>query len=182
MAIVIGCIAVLLIWAIYIYNALIKLKNQAQEGWSGIDVQLRRRHNLIPNLIETVKAYAGHEKSVFNEVTELRSQIGKAQQMSDKSHLESALTLGLGKLIAVAENYPDLKANENFQQLQKELASIEDQIQLARRYYNGTVRNFNTMIESFPQVLIARAMAFVPFEYFEIEDDKEREVPQVKFN
>ena len=182
MTILLIIIIALLFWAVYIYNTLVRLKNQVKEGWSGIDVQLKRRHNLIPNLIETVQGYAGHESSVFKEVTELRAKVGQAKDINEKSELESALSIGLGKLIAIAENYPDLKANENFIQLQHELANIEDQIQLARRYYNGTAREYNTMIESVPQVIIAKAFNFTHFDYFEIEDEKEREVPKVDLN
>jgi LemA protein len=182
MAIIVALIAVALVWGVYIYNSLIKQKNQVKEGWSGIDVQLKRRHNLIPNLVETVKAYAGHESKVFEEVAELRSKVGKAKEIGEKGELESMLGLGLGRLIAVAENYPELKANENFIQLQQELTNIEDQIQLARRYYNGTAREYNTSIEVFPQVIIANFFKFGPFDYFQIENEQEREVPKADFS
>lgn len=175
------CVAVFF-WAISIYNTLVRQRNQVKEGWSGIDVQLKRRHNLIPNLVDTVKAYATHESSVFTEVTELRNKIEQTDSIEEKGKLESALSLGLGKLIAIAENYPDLKANENFMQLQQELSNIEDQIQLARRYYNGMTRDYNTSIESFPQVIIANVFHFEPFDFFEIENEKERAVPKVDFN
>ncbi|WP_367608186.1 LemA family protein [Legionella sp. W05-934-2] len=174
-------IAILVAYAIFVYNKMIMQRNQVKEGWSGIDVQLKRRHNLIPNLVETVQGYAGHEKSVFQEVTELRSQIQSTHDINEKGKLESALSLGLEKLIAVAENYPDLKANENFIHLQQELSQIEDQIQMARRYYNGAARDYNTTIESFPQVIIANFFGFGHYDYFEIEDDLEKEVPKVSF-
>ena len=170
------------VYAISVYNALIRLKNQVQEGWSGIDVQLKRRYNLIPNLIEAVKGYQKHESSVFEDVTKLRTEAMGANGAAQKGMLESALTAGLGRLLAVAENYPDLKASANFIELQKELANTEDQIQLARRYYNGTVREFNTKIQSFPQNLFANALGFKAFEYFELDSEKEREVPKVDFS
>ncbi|VEG90617.1 LemA family protein [Legionella spiritensis] len=183
MAIIIFVLIVaLLLWVVYIYNTLVKQRNHVREGWSGIDVQLKRRHNLIPNLVESVKAYAGHESSVFEEVAEIRSKIGQVKDIAEQGKLETQLSLGLGKLIAIAENYPDLKASENFMQLQQELSNIEDQIQLARRYYNGTARDYNTTIESFPQILIANFFKFEPFDYFEIDNDKEREVPKVDFS
>ena len=174
-------IVVLFIWAICIYNALIKQKNQVQEAWSDIDIQLKRRYDLIPNLIETVKGYASHESNVFEQVTDLRTKIGKTESISEKGQLNSALTSSLAQLIAIAENYPNLKANENFMQLQQELSTIEDQIQMARRYYNGTTRNYNTSLQSVPQVFIANIFKFIPFEYFQIEQTQEREVPHVDF-
>lgn len=181
MTILLVILAVIAVYAIFVYNKMVMQRNQVKEGWSGIDVQLKRRHNLIPNLVETVQGYAGHEKSVFKEVTDLRSQVRATNDINKKGKLESALSLGLGKLIAIAENYPDLKANENFIHLQQELSQIEDQIQLARRYYNGTARDYNTTIESFPQVIIANLFGFGHFDYFEIEDDMEKEVPKVSF-
>lgn len=174
------CLAALL-WAIYTYNTLIQQKNQVKEGWSGIDVQLKRRYNLIPNLVDTVKGYASHESNVFREVTELRTKTEQTNDIHDKAQLESALSLGLAKLIAIAENYPNLKANENFIQLQQELSNIEDQIQLARRYYNGTARDYNTTIESFPQMIIANLFRFGPFDYFAVDNETERELPRVDF-
>ncbi len=175
------CLAVVL-WGIYIYNTLVKQRNQVREGWSGIDVQLKRRHNLIPNLVDTVKAYAGHEARVFEDVTALRTRINDTKNIGEKAQLESALSLGLSKLIAIAENYPDLKANENFIHLQQALSNIEDQIQMARRYYNGAARDYNTSIESFPQIIIANAFKYKAFDYFELDEQIEREVPKVAFN
>ena len=169
-------------YAIYAYNALVKNKNMVEEGWSGIETQLKRRANLIPNLIETVKGYASHEKSTLEEVTNLRTAAMGADTVEKRAQQEGLLTAALGKLFAVAEAYPDLKANQNFLSLQDELSQVEDQIQLARRYYNGTVRNFNIMIESFPSNFIANSFDFRKAEFFEIEDDADRAVPEVSFN
>ena len=143
-------IAALVAWFIGIYNKLIKQRNMKDEGWSGIDVQLKRRSNLIPNLLDSVKGYMGHERSIMEKVTELRTQAMNASSAESKIAAESALSRTLVKLFAVAESYPDLKANQNFIDLQKQLAEIEDEIQMARRYYNGTVRNLNVGIETFP--------------------------------
>ena len=173
-----GLLGVLLI---VLYNRLVRLRNMVREGWSGIDVQLKRRANLIPNLVETVKGYMGHERDLLEKVTELRSRSMQAGDLGEKQRVESALTGGLARLFAVAEGYPELKANQNFQDLQKQLSDVEDQIQLARRYYNGTVRNFNTAIESFPGNLVAGWFAFQPAEFFEIEEPADRAVPDVKF-
>jgi LemA protein len=155
----------------------------SEEAWSGIDVQLKRRADLVPNLIETVKGYAAHERGVLEEVTELRT---KAQavppgDVEARAKAESALSLGLGRLLAVAENYPDLKASANFLELQRELANIESEIQMSRRYYNGAVRNLNTMVESVPSNLVANQFKFEKREYFEIVEPGDRAVPQVTF-
>jgi LemA protein len=179
--ILLGLVVVLFLGAVAIYNRLVTNKNMVAEGWSGIDVQLKRRANLIPNLIEAVKGYMGHERGVLEKVTELRQQSLAAQGVGDKARVEGALGAALGNLFAVAENYPDLKASQNFMELQKSLADIEDQIQLARRYYNGTARNFNILIQSFPSNMVAGAFHFTPVEYFEIEDAAERAVPKVSF-
>jgi LemA protein len=179
--IILGLVAVLLLWAVTLYNKLVTNKNLVAEGWSGIDVQLKRRNDLIPNLIETVKGYMGHERGVLEQVTELRTKSQAAQGVADKAQVEGALGAALGKLFAVAENYPDLKASQNFIELQRSLADIEDQIQLARRYYNGAARNFNILIQSFPSNLIASTFQFTTVEYFEIEDAAERAVPKVSF-
>ncbi|HSO20154.1 MAG TPA: LemA family protein [Desulfosarcina sp.] len=166
---------------IVLYNRLVLLRNMVREGWSGIDVQLKRRANLIPNLVETVKGYMGHERDLLQKVTELRSQSMQAGGVGEQQRVENALSGGLARLFAVAEGYPDLKANQNFQDLQVQLSAIEDQIQLARRYYNGTVRNLNIAIESFPGNLVAGWFAFQPAEFFEIEDAADRAVPKVGF-
>ena len=179
--IILAVVAVLLLGAVVIYNKLVTNKNLVAEGWSGIDVQLKRRNDLIPNLIETVKGYMGHERGVLEKVTELRAQSLSAQGVGDKARVEGALGAALANLFAVAENYPDLKASQNFMELQKSLADIEDQIQLARRYYNGTARNYNILIQSFPSNLVADTFKFTPVEYFEIEEAAERAVPKVAF-
>jgi len=179
--ILLGVVVVLLLGAVTIYNKLVTNKNLVAEGWSGIDVQLKRRNDLIPNLIETVKGYMGHERGVLDQVTELRTKSQAAQSVGDKAKVEGAMGAALANLFAVAENYPDLKASQNFMDLQKSLADIEDQVQLARRYYNGTARNFNILIQSFPSNLMASAFGFTTVEYFEIEDAAERAVPKVAF-
>lgn len=179
--VIVVIIVLLLIWAIGIYNSLIRLRNQVKEGWSGIDVQLKRRHDLIPNLVESVKGYQQHEKSTFEEVTNLRNQAMQAQGIEGKAKAESALSLGLGKLFAVAENYPDLKASANFIDLQKNLAEIEDNLQNARRYYNATVRDFNIKVQSFPDNVVANAFHFESEPFFELDGDAEKAVPKVTF-
>jgi len=179
--VVLGLLVGVVVWAVAAYNKLVRYRNMKEEGWSGIDVQLKRRSDLVPNLLETVKGYMKHEKEVLQGVTELRSRAKAAKGPTEKMKAESAFGLGLGRLLAVAESYPDLKANVNFLELQKELEEIEDNLQMARRYYNGTVRNLNTAIEVFPSSIIARKFQFSPGEYFEIEDAKDREVPVVSF-
>lgn len=174
-------LALIVFYFIFTFNRLIRLKNLTQEGWSGIDVQLKRRTNLIPNLVETVKGYMGHERGVLEKVTELRHLSLSSTTLQERETNENMLTNALRQLFAVAENYPDLKASQNFIQLQQSLAATEDQIQLARRYYNGTVRDFNIVIQSFPSNMVAKVFHFAPAQFFEIEDTKEREVPSVKF-
>jgi LemA protein len=176
-----GLILLTLASAVVLYNRLVKNQNLVQEGWSGIDVQLKRRADLIPNLIETVKGYMGHERQVLERVTELRTQSLKAASPGEKGRVEGLLTSALGNLFAVAENYPDLKASQNFMELQRALGEVEDQIQLARRYYNGAARNMNIMVDSFPSNLVARAFNFQRVEYFELEDKGDRAVPRVSF-
>ncbi|MFN3171998.1 MAG: LemA family protein [Hyphomicrobiales bacterium] len=171
-------------YAIVIYNALVKSRQMVREGWSGISVQLQRRSDLIPNLLETVKGYMGHEKEVLENVTALRA---RAQAVGDdhpaeRAGVESLLGAALGKLIAVAEAYPDLKASSNFQEFQEALEETEDKLQLARRYYNGAVRGFNTQVEQFPSNLVANNFGFQQAEYFELEDPADRAAPQVSFS
>ncbi|MGQ9688001.1 MAG: LemA family protein [Desulfobaccales bacterium] len=163
------------------YNRLVRSRQMAQEGLSGIDVQLKRRADLIPNLLETVKGYMGHEREVLEKVTELRAKSLQAGTVAEKGQVEGLLSRALGNLFAVAENYPDLKASQNFMELQKSLADIEEQIQLSRRYYNGAVRNLNILVDSFPSNIVARMFAFAPMEYFELEDQADRAVPKVSF-
>lgn len=181
LVVMVGAAGLLVLLVIVLYNRLVRLRNMVEEGWSGIDVQLKRRANLIPNLVETVKGYMGHERELLQQVTELRAQSMHAGDRGAKQRAENALTGGLARLFAVAENYPDLKANQNFQDLQGQLAEIEDQIQLARRYYNGTVRNLNIAVESFPGNLVADRFGFQPAEFFEIDDPADRSVPKVGF-
>jgi LemA protein len=172
---------ILTIWTIAIYNKLVTNRNMADEGWSSIDVQLKRRADLIPNLIQTVKAYMKHEEGLLSRISELRSKSIAARQVSDQSRAETELSRSLGQLFAIAENYPDLKANQNFLQLQNQLSELEDHIQMARRYYNGSVRNYNIQVESFPDMIIASAFKFRKKDYFELENPSDREVPRVDF-
>ena len=167
-----------LVWA---YNGLVSNKNLVAEGWSGIDVQLRRRADLIPNLIETVKGYAAHEDGLFRDIAELRAKSISGGSVGEQSAVGQAMSAALGKLFAVAEAYPELKADANFRDLQDKLSGIEDEIQMSRRYYNGAVRNLNTMIESFPTNFIANQFKFTKAEFFEIGDAAAREVPKVEF-
>jgi LemA protein len=181
--IVLAIAAALVVYVIYIYNRLVATRQMSEEAWSGIDVQLKRRADLVPNLIETVKGYASHERGVFEEVTELRTraQAVPPGDVEARAKAESALSFGLGRLLAVAENYPDLKASANFLELQQELGNLESEIQMARRYYNGAVRNLNTMVESFPSNFVANQFRFEKREYFEIEEPGDRAVPKVTF-
>ncbi|MBW3096967.1 LemA family protein [Pseudohoeflea coraliihabitans] len=173
----------IVLYAIYLYNTLVKLRQMAAEGWSGIDVQLKRRADLIPNLLESVKGYMQHEKEVLENVTRARAQVMAAQNGSpgQRAAAENILSGALGRLMAVAENYPDLKASQNFLEFQRALEETENEISLARRYYNGAARNLNIAAEAFPSVLIARQFGFDKVEYFEIEDTSDRATPQVSF-
>ena len=169
-------------YLVYAYNALVKNKNLVAEGWSGIDVQLRRRADLIPNLVETVKGYASHEDKLFRDIAELRAKSISGGTVTEQSQVSQAMSGMLGRLFAIAEAYPELKADANFRDLQDKLSGVEDEIQLSRRYYNGAVRNFNTMIESFPTNVISGFFQFVKAEFFEIGDQAARQVPKVEFN
>ncbi len=180
--IVVVCLAaVAVIWLIALYNGLVQLKVRADSAWSDIDVQLKRRHDLIPNLVETVKGYAGHERSTFDEVTRLRTQAMQATSPGERAQAEDMLTQALKSLFAVAENYPQLRASEQFTQLQSSLSAIEEAIQNARRYYNAVVRDFNTRIAQFPANLLAGMFGFKPREFFEVGAAEEREPVAVKF-
>lgn len=182
-ALIIGAVLLLLaFYAIGIYNRLVKGKNLVAEGWSGIDVQLKKRYDLIPNLVETVKGYAAHEKETFENVTRARTAAQQATTVEAHQAAENKLNNALMNLFAVAERYPDLKANTNFLDLQTALGQIEGDIEKARRYYNGTVREQNTLIESFPSNLIANAFGFVRSVFFELEDQAQKQAPQVKFS
>ncbi len=178
-------ITVLIIgWVVFTHNRLITLKNRAKEAWSDIDVQLKRRYDLIPNLVETVKGYAVHEKEVFEKVTEARARAISAEKAGHPNEIaeaENFLAETLKTLFAVAEAYPDLKASTNFLELQRELRDTEDKIQAARRFYNGNVRDLNIMIESFPANLVANLFGFKKMEFFEIAEAAEREVPKASF-
>jgi len=167
-------------WLVLVYNGLIRGKNRVDEAWSDIDVQTKRRYDLIPNLVETVKAYAGHENAVFTKVTEARANAMGAQGVDAKGKAENALSQTLKSLFAIAENYPDLKASQNFAKLQDELADTENKIQASRRFYNGNVRDFNTQIQMFPTNMIAGMLGFKSYEFFQA-DEAEREAVQVKF-
>ena len=168
--ILVGVVVVLLVWAVLDYNRLVTLRNRADNGWSQIDVQLRRRYDLIPNLIETVKGYAAHEREVFEKVTEARTQAMGASGVQDKANAENVVTAGLGRLIAVAENYPELKANQNFLALQEELVGTESKIAYARQFYNDQVARLNTLIQKFPANVIAGLGHFEPKPFFEIDE------------
>lgn len=181
LSIVLIIAVVLVIVVIFLYNKLVALRNRSQEAWSDIDVQLKRRYDLIPNLVETVKGYATHEREVFEKVTEARTKAMGAQTMKEHTEAENFLTQTLKSLFAVAENYPQLRASENFLELQREIRDAEDKIQAARRFYNGNVRDLNIVIESFPSNIIARLFNFRKMEFFEIEEVGEKEVPKVAF-
>ena len=171
------------IYAVIIYNGLVKARQIVREAWSGIDVQLKRRADLVPNLIETVKGYAKHEKDTFTEVIEMRNraQTVAAGDVAGRAQAEGMLGAALGKLFALAEDYPDLKANENFSELQNSLEELESEIQMSRRYYNGAARDLNVRVESFPSNLVANTFKFNQADYFEIQDAADRAVPKVDF-
>lgn len=174
-------IAVIIIFAIAIYNKLVRGRIRVKEAWSDIDVQLKRRLNLIPNLVETVKGYQTHEQETLAKVTEARTNAINAASVAERSQAEQALGAAAFNLLAVAENYPDLKASTNFLELQRELRDTEDKIQAARRFYNGLVRDYNISLGVFPNNLFASALGFTAEDYFELEDDAAREPVQVKF-
>ncbi len=186
MVIVIIVVVVLILLAGFYYvakrNGIIASRNRVDESWSGIDVQLKRRHDLVPNLVETVKGYATHESSVFEKVTQARAESMSAQSVEDTASAETKLTGALTDLRAVAEQYPNLKATENFQQLSRQLSELEDEIQAARRIYNSNVQSYNTDIQQFPGSMIANQSGFTAREYFEIEDKSEREPVAVSFD
>lgn len=173
-------VAVLALAVIGIYNGLIRLKNRVDEAWSDIDVQLKRRYDLIPNLINTVKGYASHEKELLEKITQARATAMGAQTPGEKQDAENALSGTLKSLFAVSENYPDLKANQNFLELQRELTDTEDKIQASRRFYNGNVRDFNTKIQTFPTNLLAGMLNFTKREFF-AADESEKENVTVQF-
>ena len=175
-----GIIALLVLYVIAIYNKLVRQRTMAEEGWSGVDVQLKKRANLIPNLVETVKGYASHEQSVFEDLANARAASLGANSVKDQAQAETLMGGVLGRLMAVAEAYPDLKADQRFGDLQRELSELEQAIEMARRYYNGTVRDLNVTIDSFPSNLIAGQFKFEKKEFFEI-DEAARALPEVSF-
>jgi LemA protein len=182
--IVIGLVVLLVLWYILTSNSLIRARNKVDEAWSGIDVQLKRRHDLIPNLVETVKGYAAHERETLTRVTDARAQAMAAQSAppEQRAQAESGLSQALGGIRAVAEQYPQLRATENFQRLQAQIAETEDEIQASRRIYNSNVQIYNTRIQIFPNSLVAARGDFHAREFFEIEIAAERDVPQVSFS
>jgi LemA protein len=180
---ILAILVVVALYAGFIYNGLVKSRQMTEEAWSGIDVQLKRRADLIPNLIETVKGYAAHEKATFEEVVELRNraQAVPAGDVAGRAAAEGLLGQALGKIVALAEAYPELKANENFMELHRSLDTIEGEIQMSRRYYNGAARDLNVKVDSFPSNMVARQFGFSKAGYFEIANDADRAVPSVKF-
>ena len=176
-----GALALVILWVILTYNGLVRLRNRTKEAWADIDVQLKRRYNLIPNLVETVKGYASHERELFEKVTEARARAMGATDVKEKGAAENALSQTLKSLFAVSESYPDLKASQNFLELQRELRDTEDKIQAARRFYNANVRDLSIKIESFPANLIASTLGFAKMELFELTEAVERATPTVKF-
>lgn len=175
---ILALIVLLLVGTVWIYNRLVRNRNVVNEAWAGIDVQLQKRSELVPNLVETVKGYAKHESSVFEDVAHIRSTSETA--IDARAKQETALSRSLGRLFALAEEYPDLKASAGFQQLHKNLVEIEDHLQYARRYYNGAVRNNNNLVESFPSNVVANIFKFMQAEFFEIELASQRTAPDVE--
>lgn len=178
--VIVVLLAALSVWVIVAFNRLVRARNLMREGWSGIDVQLRRRRNLIPSLVETVKAYGRHEKQLLAEIAERRGEVPRPERLSETQDRENVLTDQLKRLFALAEAYPELKADTNYLELQNLLTEIEDQIQMARRYYNGAVRNYNIRAESFPGNLVAKLLGFRQGEFFQVETATERAAPKVE--
>lgn len=174
-------LAIVIIAVIVLFNRLVRTRQMANEAWSGIDVQLKRRAELVPNLVETVKGYAAHERGVLEEVVKLRGQAGALARddIAGRAQAEGALSAALGKLMALAESYPDLKASANFLELQQQLSTLENELQMARRYYNGAARNQNVLVQSFPSNIVAGLFGFRERPFFELSSEAERAVPQV---
>jgi len=179
--IALGLLALAAVYAVGIYNGLVALRNRSESSWSDIDVQLKRRYELIPNLVETVKGYAGHERATLESVVAARGKAMQASGTEARGAAENGLTQALRQLFALAESYPELKANQNFLELQRDLGAIEDAIQNARRYFNAVVRDLNTKVEAFPSNLVAGAFGFVKRDYFELDSEAERSAPTVRF-
>ena len=177
--VILAVIILIALYFIYIYNGFVSLKAAIDAAWSDIEVQLKRRHDLIPALVETVKGYQKYEKSTLEDIIKARSMSLNASSIEEKAKAEGELSHALSKLFALAEAYPDLKANTTFLKLQNELSNIEEALQNARRYYNAVVRDYNAKIESFPDLIIAKKFNFTPREYFELEDEKEKEMPKI---
>ena len=180
--VLIGILIVVGAWVVGIYNGLVRLRNQVKEAWAQVDVQLKRRYDLIPNLLETVKGYMQHERDTLEAVTQARAAVAGASGMAQRGDAEGGLTAALGRLFAVAESYPDLKANQNFLALQEELASTENKIGAARNFYNTAVMSLNNKVEMFPSNIIAGMFNFTKDQFFELKDEGEREAPKVEFS
>lgn len=178
---IISFVILLIIYFVYIYNTLIRLQNMVNEAWSGIDVQLQKRHDLIPNIVKVVQGYATHEKNLFESITKLRAQGIEANNVKEQEAAEVGLSKALGSLFVVVENYPELKANQNFLELQRDLSAVENDLQRARRYYNGSVRNYNILIEQFPSMFVAKASKHTQRDFFDIKNETERAAPEVNF-
>ncbi len=176
-----GLIVLIVLWMVGMYNGLVGLRNQVRDAWAQIDVQLKRRFDLIPNLMETVKGYMHHERETLEAVTQARAAAAGAHTVGERAEAESGLTAALGRLFAVSEAYPDLKANQNFLALQEELTSTENKIGFARQFYNDTVMNFNNKIQMFPSNIVAGMFNFRASEFFELKDEAQREAPKVSF-
>ncbi len=180
-AVCLAIVVILILWVVGMYNGLVRERNEVRNSWAQIDVQLKRRHDLIPNLVETVKGYAAHEKSTLENVVQARARAVSAEGVGERARAESELGGALGRLMLVVENYPDLKANQNFLALQEELTSTENKIGFARQYYNDSVMKYNTRIQSVPTNIVAGMFNFRQEDFFELEEPAERAVPQVKF-
>jgi LemA protein len=180
--IVIALVVLLGLAVVLLYNRLVRLRNRAENSWAQVDVQLRKRYDLIPNLVETVKGYASHERETFEEVTRARTAAQQASTVEQQAEAENMLTAAIGRLFAVAEDYPELRASENFQQLQAELADVEGKIAIARQIYNDAVLSYDTALETVPTNVVAGMFNFEPRPYFEVEERSAREAPRVRFN
>jgi LemA protein len=179
--VILAIVLLLIVWVVAIYNRLVRSRNRVDNSWAQIEVQLKRRHDLIPNLVETVKGYAAHERGTFEAVTQARTAAQQAQGPAAAGQAEGILTQALGRLFAVAEAYPELKANQNFLELQAQLSDTENKVAVSRQVYNDTVLTYNNAIQTFPAVMLANSFGFSKREFFEIEEAADRAVPQVSF-
>lgn len=179
--VIISLVILTIVYFVYIYNTLIRLRTMLNEAWSGIDVQLQKRHDLIPNIVKVVQGYAAHEKNLFESITKLRSEGINADNIKDQEVAEVGLSQALVSLFVVVENYPELKANQNFLELQRDLSTVENDLQRARRYYNGSVRNYNILIEQFPSMFVAKAANHTQRDFFDIKNQTERSAPVIVF-